>query len=249
MHNNYITDCCIRSKDDKLLLIKYEDTDITKISPLLYNLTLELMNQCYHHVKVFHEKNMIHNEKYKVLEPLVTEQLEDMTFIKMKFIEFFSKSGAKSKSDLLTYIFAFQMSLGYLNEYLHNALFFTLKSNFDLKFWEANNLDSFKVIGYGEPDFYILRDTKEECSTGLVNLNYQPCANKIENYVRIYNSMSYDLLSSKLRIIKELAKTLDNYDSDHALLKKPYQTSTLQLIDNIIVSREMERPKTYIKRQ
>jgi hypothetical protein len=61
--------------------------------------------------------------------------------------------------------------------------------------------------------------------------------------------MSYDLLSSKLRIIKELAKTLDNYDSDHALLKKPYQTSTLQLIDNIIVSREMERPKTYIKRQ
>jgi hypothetical protein len=230
MHNNYITDCCIRSKDNKLLLIKYEDTDITKISPLLYNLTLELMNQCYHHVKVFHEKNMIHNEKYKVLEPLVTEQLEDMSFTKAKFIEFFSKSGPKSKSDLLTYVFAFQMSLGYFNEYLHNAILYTLKSNFDSKFWERNNLDNFKVIGHGEPDFYIFRDTNEKCSTGQVGLNYQPCANKIDTYVRVYNSMAYDLLSSKLYIMRELTKTLDNNNSDHVLLNKPYQTLTIDLI-------------------
>lgn len=248
MHNEYVTNCCILNKKDKLLLLKYSDTDITMISELLAQIVLNLLDQCYMHVEKFHELNKLKNKKYKGLEPLIVEQLKDMLFTKKKFIEFFSKPGKKTKEDLFTYIFASQISANYFNEYLYRVIIRYLKGGFTSNFWNKYNLSEFELNTLGLPDFYVLRDKKEECSTGKVNIDLNSSVEIIDRFLT-RKSTKEDTVENKLNTIKLLAVVLDNYyNKDLMILHEPYRDSATELIDNIKVSMSLEKPKQLMKR-
>lgn len=248
MHNEYVTTCCILSKKDKLLLLKYASIDITPVSDLLQLLTTNLMDQCYKHVEGFHKLNQQKNKKYYKLEPLVVEQLKDMEFVHQKFIDYFSKHLKKSKEDLLTYVLAFQMTPHYLNNYIYQALIESLKKEFSKKFWDKYNLDIYELgSGYGASDFYILRDHPLECSTGVCSIQIKPMVDIIDQYVNGYYGSNR--IDEKLDIIKLIGNIMDNYyNAEIPSFNEPFKDSLLELIDNIKVARSLDKPKTLIKR-
>ena len=248
MHNEYVTTCCILNKRDKLLLLKYSDVDITRISGLLKPLVINLMDQCYNHVENFHKLNKLKNKKYHKLEPLVAEQLKDMLFVKKKFIEFFSGSGKKTKEDLFTYIFAFQISDHYFNEYLYRIIIDSLKEDFTPEFWEKYNLGLFELNNLGFSDFYILRDKEEECSTGTFDIDLKPSIEVVNNF-NDCNSDIEEKIDNKLNNVKILSMVLNNYyNKDVVIFNEPYKEYITELVDNIKVSKNFEKPKRLIKR-
>lgn len=248
MHSLYITRCCILNEKDKLLLLKYAEQDITNISQLLYQMTLELMNQCYSHVEAFHNLNKQKNKKYATLEPLVIEQMKDMLFIKKKFIEYFTKPGNKTKEDLFTYIFAFQISANYYNEYLYRILIKSMKEDLTPEFWSKHNLDKYNLNTIGFSDLYILKNKKEECSTGSVNLDFGSSVDTLNKYANSSNKTA-DKINNKLAVVKDIGHILDNYyNSYDPNLNEPFKDTVLDLVDHIKVYRDMERPIQHIKR-
>jgi hypothetical protein len=242
MHNEYITLHCIKNERDKLLLLKYADTNITSISDLLYSITLELMNQCYDHVEQFHNLNEQKNKKYARLEKLVLEQLKDMAFIRQKFSEYFVIPSRKTKEDLMTYVLGFQIPISYYNEYLYRVLIENLKKEVTLEFFEKYDLYRFDIETDFTEDFCILKDTKEECRTGPININIDKGVDIIDEYVNNRNT-------KKLETIKQIGTILDNfYNKDFPFLNTPYKDYTLDLIDHIKVYKDFERGRQHIKR-
>ncbi len=246
MHSEYITLKCIRDQRDKLLLLKYADIDITKISQLMHKLTLSLMDQCYEHVEKFDSTNSCTSKKYAKIHQLVLEELKDMAYVREKFIEYFSKPGIKTKEDLFTYIFGFQISASYYNEYLYAVLIDSLKKEFTLNFWNKYDLSRFEIGTDFARDFYVLKDTKNECSTGSVRINVGKGTGILDEYV---SDMTTSKRLKKLEIIKQVALTLDNYyNKDFPFLNNPYKDSSLELVDHIRVYQDYERPTQFIKR-
>ncbi|MDD2435307.1 MAG: hypothetical protein PHO63_03535 [Bacilli bacterium] len=248
MHNEYITTNCITDKKDKLTLLKYSNIDITKISKVLKPITVDLMDQYYNHAKEFHSLNK-ENKKYQKIKPLVYEQLKDMEFIKGKFIEYFSKPGFKTKEDLFTYIFAFQIPEIYFNEYLYNVLLGSLKEECDELFWEKYKLYQHEASGVGFSDVYILRNPDNTIGIGMANHDFSSSIKTINDSLnsRVSNN---ERINNKLNLIKDFNIVLKNYYcEDFAFFNKPYQDSINELVDNIKVARDFEKPKQLIKRK
>ncbi|MGE5455697.1 MAG: hypothetical protein ACM3O4_01135 [Ignavibacteriales bacterium] len=248
MHSEYITVNCILNKKDKLTLLKYASTDITKISTLLKPIVVDLMDQYYIHVQEFHNLNK-DRKRYRKLKPLVEAQLKDMEFVKEKFTEYFSKPGLKTKEDLFTYIFGFQISEIYFNEFLYNVLVGALKEEFDEAFWEKHKLYEHEIQGLGFSDVYILRDTDDSIGTGTANHNFKPSIRIINDNLRGLVSDS-ERITNKLNLIKNFSIVLKNYyNEEFAFLNTPYQDCINDLVDNIKVARDLEKPKQLIKRK
>jgi len=248
MHNEYITVNCILDKREKLTLLKYAYIDISKISSLLKPIVIDLMDQSYNHIQEFHNLNKNH-KRYRKLQPLVEEKIKDLEFVKEKFIEYFSKPGFKTKEDLFTYIFAFQLPEIYFNEFLYNVLVESLKEDFNELFWNKYKLYEYEKNGIEFPDIYILRDTDNSTSTGSVNHDYKTSIKVINNSIsnRISDS---ERITNKLNIIKDLTIVLKNYYCEEfAFLNNPYHDSINDLVDNIKVARDYEKPKQLIKRK
>jgi hypothetical protein len=241
MHNEYITLRCIRDEKDKLLLLKYENVDITNIRKILQELTLDLMEQCYNHVKLFNEHNKRNTKNYVRLEPIINEQLDDMGFIKRKFIEYFTIPGFKTKADLLIYVLAFQIPINYYNEYLYAVIFESLKRDYTDEYWKKYNLNRFELDTNFTSEYCIQRKTDHECSTGQINISLNNGVNIIDTYARDKDE--------KLGIAKGVGNILDNYyNSDFPILNNPYNEYTVDLVDHIKVYNDFEKPKQLIKR-
>ncbi len=246
MHSEYITLKCIKDERNKLLLLKYADFDITKVGELLHKITLSLMDQCYEHVKKFDDINNHSNKKYFKIQDLVLEQLKDMVYVKTKFIEYFLQPGKKTKEDLLTYVLGFPITVNYYNQYLYAVLIESLKKEFTIDFWKKYDLGRFEIGTDFCQDFYILRDTKNECSTGSINIDVDKGTGILDKYVNAIPSIKN---IKKLEIIKQAALTLDNYyNKDFPFLNNPYKDSALDLVDHIKVYQDYEKPTQFIKR-
>ncbi|MDD2181428.1 MAG: hypothetical protein PHW32_03555 [Bacilli bacterium] len=248
MHNEYITINCIIDKRDKLTLLKYTHIDITKISKVLKPIVIDLMEQYYKHVKDFHNINKDY-KKYKKIKLSVEEQLKDMEFIKEKFIEYFSKPGFKTKEDLFTYLFAFQISEIYFNEYIYNVLIEALKEDFDKDFWNKYKINEHELGGLSFPDVFILKNPKDNMSIGQADHNFKNSVIIINDSLdnRLNNN---DRITNKLNLIKDFNVVLKNYYcEDFAIFNMPYQDSINDLVDNIKVSRDFEKSKQLIKRK
>lgn len=247
MHNKYITTCCILDKREKLLLLKYADIDITTISPILKDMTLALMEQCYHQVEDFHKLNKEKNKKYYKIQSQVVEQMKDMLFIKRKFIEYFLQPGPKTKEDLLTYVFAYKISIHNFNEFIYWSMVESLKEEFGIDFWNKHQLDLFEINSLGLSDYRLFEDTKEECSTGQITPDYRIPAKAIDEYTNKH--IEEDRVIDKLNTIRNIGNNLDNYyNKDFPALNNPYKDSIIELVDNIKVSIDMDQPKQLIKR-
>ncbi len=245
MHNEYTTQC-ILDKRKKLKLLNYEKIDITKVATELQEITLNLINDFYNHVEKVHENSKKKSKKYYKIEPFVTEQLKDMLFNKKNFIEYFSKPGPKTKEDLFIYIFANQITDNYYNEYLYQVIIKYLKQEYFNDLWEKNELNKFEVNTWGLLDLYIMRDTPKELNVGKADINIDKSVKVIENYLKKYDSNREQL--TKLR---NIVNVLDNYYDKTFMIPigfAPYQDVTNELIDNIIVSLDMEKAKQKIKR-
>lgn len=248
MHNEYIRVNCILDKREKLTLLKYADTDITNLSKVLKLIVSNLMDQCYRHVQEFHTLNKNH-KRYQKIKPLVEEQIKDLVFVKEKFIEYFSKAGIKTKEDLFTYIFAFQIPEIYFNEFLYNILIESLKEEYNDIFWNKHKLYQYEVAGMGFPDMYILRDTDNSISTGAVNHEFKSSAKVLNDYIKS-RANCQDRINSKLNLIKEFNVILKNYyNEEFAFFNNPYKDYINELVDNIKVAEDFEKPKQYIKRK
>ena len=248
MHNEYIRVNCILDKRDKLTLLKYAHIDITKLSKVLRPIVIDLMDQYYKHVKEFHGINR-DNKKYQKIKHLVEEQLKDMDFIKEKFMEYFSKPGFKTKEDLFTYLFAFQISEIYFNEYLYNVLIGTLKEEFNKDFWNKYKLYEHEVGGLSFPEVFILNDPKNNIGIGQADHDFKKSI-KIINQSLNNGLNDNDRIINKLNLIKDFNLVLKNYYcEDFAFFNMPYQDSINDLVDNIKVSRDFEKPKQLIKRK
>ena len=246
MHSEYITLKCITDEKDKLLLLKYADVDITRISGLLHKITLSLMDQCYEHVKKFDNINSHSNKRYAKIQDLVLEKLKDMVYVKTKFIEYFLQPGKKTKEDLLTYVLGFPITVNYYNQYIYAVLIDSLKKEFTINFWDKYDLFRFEVGTDFCQDFYLFRDTKNERSTGSVNIDEGKGTSLLNKYV---NDISSIKSVRKLEIIKQVALTLDNYyNKDFPYLNNPYKDSALDLVDHIKVYQDYEKPTQFIKR-
>lgn len=248
MHSEYITVNCILNKKDKLTLLKYAGTDITKISMLLKPIVVDLMDQYYSHVQDFHNLNK-DRKRYRKLKPLVEAQLKDMEFVKERFVEYFSKLGIITKEDLFTYIFAFQISEIYFNEFLYNVLVGLLKEKFDESFWDKHKLYEHEIQGLGFSDVYILRDTENSIGTGTANHNFKSSIEVINGSLSSRENDS-ERINNMLNLIKKFAIVLKNYyNEEFAFLNTPYQDCINDLVDNIKVARDFEKPKQLIKRK
>ncbi|HHT38676.1 MAG TPA: hypothetical protein GXZ95_04605 [Mollicutes bacterium] len=242
MHNEYITLSCIRDVRDKLLLLKYENVDITEIRKVLYELTLDLMNQCYNHVTKVDQAMQLRSKNYNYFRPFVEEQLKDMDFIKEKFAEYNYFPGIKTKKDLLTYVLAFQIPAKYFNEFLYSALYEALKKDYDNSFWEKYYLNQYNLNTGFTSDFVVLKNTKEEFNTGRVNISLDNAINIIDKY-----TMGKE---EKLILAKQIGNTLDNYyNKDFPPLNNPYKDYIIDLADHINVYQELEKSNQKIKRK
>ena len=248
MHNEYIKVNCILDKREKLTLLKYADTDITNLNKVLKAIVTNLMDQCYRHVQEFHDLNK-NRKRYQKVKPLVEEQIKDLAFVKEKFLEYFSEPGIKSKEDLFTYIFAFQIPEIYFNEFLYHILKESLKEEFDDTFWNKHKLYQYEIPGLGFPDMYILRDTDNSISTGTVNHEFKSSVKVINDYINSRVS-SQERINSKLNLIKDFNIILKNYyNEEFAFLNNPYKDYINELVDNIKVAQDFEKAKQYIKRK
>jgi hypothetical protein len=173
--------------------------------------------------------------------------MKDMLFIKRKFIEYFLQPGPKSKEDLLTYVFAYKISIHNFNEYIYWAMVKSLKKDLAPEFWGKYQLELYEVGSLGLSDYRLFEDTKEECSTGPINPDYRPSIKAIDEYT--CKHIQEDRTLSKLNIIRSVGNTLDNYyNVDFPSLNNPYKDSIIELVDNIKVSIDMDQPKQLIKR-
>jgi hypothetical protein len=241
MHNEYITVRCIRDERDKLSLLKYENIDITEMKKILQELTLDLMDQCYNHFQMFIDYNKKFNKNYIKLEPAIKEQLEDMIFIRKKFIEYFATPGPKTKADLLTYVIAFQITINYYNEYLYAVSLESLKRDYTNKYWQDYKLDRFELDTDFNSNFIVGRNTPNEIDTGQVNISLTNGINIIDKYARDKEE--------KLEFIKNISSILDNYyNKDIPILNNPYNEYMLDLVNHVKVYNDFEKSKKLIKR-
>lgn len=250
-HNEYVRLCCIQKEKDKLLLLKYAEDDITETKQLLFYLTYNLMEQCLKHVNSFHKYNEEKNKKYGKLKQPVTEQIKDMYFVEEKFIEYFAKPGNKTREDLMTYVFAHQITDNYYTMYLYNVLVNYLKNEMGDKFWVDHSLYRFELNNNNFPNFIISCNKKYECNTGKINHDFISAYNIINEYFsRQNNNNNNNLLLYKLNTIKKLSNVLNNdYNLDFPELNNPYKDYLIDLIDHIKVYIDMEKAKQYIKRR
>ncbi len=248
MHNEYITINCILDRKDKLTLLKYAHTDITKISKVLTPIVGDLMDQYYDHTKDFHKLN-IERKKYQKLKPLVEEELKDMEFIKKKFIEYFSKPGFKTKADLFTYVFAFPITEIYFNEYIYNVLVGALKEDFNKSFWDKYKLYEHEVYGLSFSDVFIFKNPNETMGIGTAAHDFKSSIKTINDSINSRLSES-ERITNKLNLIKDFNIVLKNYyNEDFPFLNMPYQDRINELVDNIKVAQDFDKPKQLIKRK
>jgi hypothetical protein len=241
MHNEYITVRCIRDERDKLSLLKFQNIDITEMKKMLQELTLDLMDQCYNHIQKLITYNRKFNKNYIKLEPLIIEQLEDMVFIRKKFIEYFATPGPKTKADLLTYVIAFQITINYYNEYLYAVSLKSLKRDYTDKYWRDYKLDRFELDTGFESNFIIGRNTANEYDTGQVDISLTNGVNIIDKYARD--------IEEKLEFAKNIGTILDNYyNKDFPILNNPYNEYMLDLVDHIKVYNDFEKAKKLIRK-
>jgi len=290
MHNEYVKVCCILNEKEKLLLLKYADVDITPSSELLYQITLQLLHQCFNHVETFckdiEENNKVFsklqfdkvklgllrqfynrvkvlynsirkdNKIFLILQPKdieefriqVMEQLLDLKFTEIEFINFFSKTGKKTKEDLLTYVFASQITDRYYSEYLFNVLIDYLKAELGNDFWVKHSLYNYEISNKILPDFHIFCGTDEECNTGKIKHDFQAPVNVISNYISRHVN-NEDMLNYKLNTVKNLGLVLNNYyDVEYSEFNDPFKDKMLDLVDHIKVYNDFDKPKHLIKR-
>jgi hypothetical protein len=242
MHNEYIKLHCIRNEKDKLLLLKYDNIDITSIKNMLLEITLDLMSQCYNHIILVDDYNKRNNKNYDKIKPIFEEQIKDMNFIRNKFIEYFNTPGPKTKRDLLTYVLAFQITISYYNEYLYATMLKSLKSDYTSVFWKKYNLNYFELDNGFTSEYYILRDTNQETNVGQINIS-------LDNSTNIINKHARDK-EEKLEMARSVGNILDNYyNNDVPSLNNPYKEYMLDLVNHIDVYNDFEKAKQIIKRE
>lgn len=238
MHNEYIKINCIRDVKDKLLLLKYEDIDIIEIRKVLYELSFELIEQVYYHVYKFYQKI----GKDILFKTVVEEQLKDMVFVKEKLIEYNCFPGIKTKADLLTYVLAYQVPANYFNEYLYNSFFKSLKNDYSDSFWTKYNLEKYNLSNNFSSYFSILRNTKDECNTGIIDIS-------LEKPINIINKHTLNN-EERLLFARKTGEILDNYyNDDFPPLNNPYKDYLINLVDHIKVYQELEKGKQLVKRK
>jgi hypothetical protein len=246
MHNEYIYLKRIRDERDRLLLLKYSEIDITSISEILKKITIELMEQCNKHIEEFDKINSYRDKKYYLIEEQISEELETLKYIKTKYIEYFNLPGNKTKEDLFVYIFGYQLSANYYNEYLYAVLISLLKKEINESFWDKHDLSRFEVDTDFITEYYILKDTKNECSTGKININIDKVAEILAKY---FKDKDIDSIQKKTTIIKQISLILDNYyNKDFPYFNKPYKDSAEELINHIKVYQDLDKPIHLIKK-
>ncbi len=247
MHNEYIYLKRIRDEKDRLSLLKYSEIDITNISEILKNITIELMEQCNKHIEEFDRINSYRDKKYYLIEEEVSEELETLKYIENKFIEYFNLPGTKTKEDLFVYIFGYRLSANYYNEYLYATLISLLKNVVDVSFWDKHNINRFEVGTDFLTEFYILKDTKNECSTGRININIDKV---VDILVKYFKKKNINNIAEKIAIIKQISLILDNYyNRDFPYLNKPYKDSLEELINHIKIYQDLDIPIQFIKKR
>ncbi len=246
MRNKYLKDF-IYDKEKRLKLLKYTDQDITEISPVLGEITLNLMEQCYNHTEVFHEYNKKKNKRYYKIQRLINNQLKNLLFIQKEFANDFLKLSTKTKEDLYEYVYAYQMHEHFYDQYIYRVLVESLKDEFSKEFWDKNELDK-HVTGMINADNYtICSNTKEEISTGRVNFNFDKPIEIINK--NINNIDNEQRIKMKLNLIKEIGNVIENYPcQEFLMIHMPYKDSINDLVDNIKVSLDYEKPRQYKRR-
>lgn len=247
MHNPYITSKCILDIDDKLKLIDYKLIDITDISPMLKTITLNIMDQCYQHTEDFHNNNKMSKKRYSKLSPLVIEQMKDMLFVKKKFIEYFAKPGPKNKSDLLTYVFGFQMSEIQYDEYIFKILCAFLRDTFSSNFFDKHKLSYFELNSTWPIDHIILRSKPKELNLGEIDFNTDEAVLNMNMYL---NQNGYIDKEAALDLANKINDLLlkDYKDLEYQKLDKPFHAAMTELIKHIKVFDEMDKVSPHVKR-
>ncbi len=235
----------IKDKEKQLKLLKYKKDDITEISSLLGTLSFNLMVQCYSHANNFHHHNKTTNKKYFRVEEKVNEQLINLLIIEREFLDNYFKPGKKTKADLYTYLYAYQMSDNFYDQYLYQALVKTLKDEFSEEFWTKHELNKHILDLPFHNYFPLLADTDNEINTGQVSFNFEN-PKEIINYYASKEKFQDSL--SKLNLIRKLGETVNDYPcQEYSPFHLPYKTSLQELTDDIEISLEYEEPKQLIK--
>jgi hypothetical protein len=248
MHNEYVTSKCILDIDDKLLLLDYENVDITDISPILYRITLNIMDQCYKHTEDFHEHNKMSPKRYSKISPLVVEQMKDMLFVKKKFIEYFAQRGPKTKSDLLTYVFGFQISEIQFDEYVFKILCDSLKDDLSEEFWDKHKLKYFELNSMWAVDHIILRNKRRECNIGELNIDTSEAIFMIDDF--LHEKYNVSMTEEKLDLISKISDCIlkDYDDNEYEKQNKPFKSAMTDLIKHIKVYQSMDKVSPHVKR-
>ena len=236
----------IYGKEKRLQLLTFASQDISHISQLLGEITLDLMDQCYKHTVEFDEYNKKKNKKYNKIKKQVKNQLKDLLFIQKEFIQKFLQLGKKTKEELYEYVYAYQMYDLFYDQYLYRVLIKSLKQEFPENFWIKHDLRK-HLVGHFKADNYTLYlDTKQEISTGRVNFNFQQPLAIIDKYVNDFNKKNKTI--TKLDLIKEIGNVVNNYPYQKVLLlHMPFKDSINNLVDDIKVSLDLEKAKIYKK--
>jgi hypothetical protein len=121
-----------------------------------------------------------------------------------------------------------------------------LKKEIGKYFCGKHDLNKFEVTTEFTNEFYILKDTKNECSTGRININLDLAIESLANY---FKTKRIDNISKKIDIIRQVSLVLDNYyNKDFPCFNKPYRDSTQELIDHIKIYQDLDKPVHLIKR-
>lgn len=228
----------IKDKESKLKLLEYEKVDITDIAHLLGPITVDLMEQCYNHALEFHNYNLKTNRKYLKIEDEVSEQLKDLLLVKQEFIKFLLRFTKRTKKDFYTYIYAHQMSDNFYDQYLYRVLVASVKANTKKEVWEEHQLDNQVLnISFYNP-LLLFANTDKEINIGSCNFN-------LEKPIRIIND---DENSKKLNQIRKISKVMKDYPcQEFSVFHLPYKTSINNLVDNVEIVSDFEKPKQLIR--
>ncbi len=229
INNKYLSDL-ISYYEDVRDIVKYENIYITKFSPVLVELSLLFMQRSYEHVNDFHNYYKAHPKEnpktnnYCAIERIVKEQLDNMPRVQSMFLQYFTDSTPKTKSDLLTFIYAHQINKKLYYIFLYKVLRDSLKMDCDLNIWNQyiKPLDCPYLLHH-QP-LYLWRGHPYCIDTGKVSLtgdtNIDIGIDIINKYIKNQND--------KLELIKELGETmLTNYS------KHPYKSSVSNIIASI----------------
>ncbi len=246
MHSEYITSHCIKNDSDRLLLMDYVKTDITEVSEILKIIVLDLIEQCCLHLGKFHDYNKKNNKKYYLFQDDILNKLEDILYVKRKFVEFFATPGKKTKADLYTYVFGINLSSRYFDEHLYFIIVNLIKGPHSNDFWEKHNLKKYELNSSKYNDYYVFFDNHYDVNTGVFEPDVNMISKRVDDYIK---TLRGDNRCLRENIINTLSNIIDNYyNYEFAFANNPYRDSAGLLLKRVKLAEAKEKPKEFIKR-